>query len=195
MIRSTLLSLCLLLAAPVTLVPAAAVGETLDELLAETQKARAAEAAANAAREREFLANRDRQKQMVQEAQAAWNTAKARSDKLSAEFDANEVLLADLETKLKAREGNLGELFGVTRQVAGDSAAIIFNSITSAQFPGRDEFFTRLAKAKELPTITEFEDLAFELLREITETGRVVRWPTESPGSVRRSRRRCRRAA
>jgi biopolymer transport protein ExbB len=171
--------LALLVALQLPIAPGAATGETLDDLLAETQKARAAEAEANAAREKEFLANRDQQKQMVDEAQAKWNAANARSDQLSASFDANEVILSDLETKLRAREGNLGELFGVTRQVAGDSAAIIFNSITSGQFPKRDEFFTRLAKAKTLPTITEFEDLAFELLREITETGRVVRWTTD----------------
>jgi biopolymer transport protein ExbB len=67
----------------------------------------------------------------------------------------------------------------VTRQVAGDSAAILFNSLTSAQFPGRDQFFTALAKSKVLPTIPQFEDLAFELLREITESGRVARWKTE----------------
>jgi len=179
MIRKTFVPLLLLLAVALPIAPTTAIGDTLDDLLAETQKARGAEAAANAAREKEFLANRDQQQQMVEEAQAKWNAAKARSDQLSSSFDTNEVTLADLETKLKAREGNLGELFGVTRQVAGDSAAIVFNSLTSAQFPGRDQFFIKLAKAKALPNITEFEDLAFELLREITESGRVVRWNNE----------------
>jgi biopolymer transport protein ExbB len=173
------LPLAMLLAAQLPLAFAPASGETLDDLLEETRNARAAEAAANAAREKEFLANRDRQKQLVDEAQTAWNAATARSQQLSASFDANEATLADLETKLRAREGNLGELFGVTRQVAGDTAGIIFNSLTSGQFPGRDDFFTKLAKAKTLPTITEFDTLAYELLREITETGRVARFETE----------------
>jgi biopolymer transport protein ExbB len=179
MIRKILPTLALALAATLPLAWSALRAETLDDLLAETQKARAAEAEENAKREREFLANRDRQKAMLDEAQAKWNAAKSRSEHLSAQFDANEVTLADLETKLKSREGNLGELFGVTRQVAGDSAAIVYNSLTSGQFRGRDEFFTQLAKSKTLPTITQFEDLAFELLREITESGRVVRWKTE----------------
>jgi len=179
MIRKTLLAFCLVLAAQMALPRLAAVADTLDDLLAETQKARAAEAEENKKREAEFIANHDRQKAMLDEAQAKWNAAKARSDSLSKQFDANEVTLADLETKLKAREGNLGELFGVTRQVAGDSSAIVYNSITSAQFPKRDEFFTKLAKSKVLPTIPEFEQLAFELLREITETGRVARWSTD----------------
>lgn len=171
------LGFALLLAAQLLGAPASA--ETLDDLLAETRKAREAEAAANAAREQAFLAQRDRREQLVEEAQAAWDAASARSRELSAAFDTNELQLAELETRLKAREGNLGELFGVTRQVAGDSGAAIFNSLISGQFPGRDAFFTRLAKGKALPTITEFEDLAFELLREIAETGRVARFRTE----------------
>ena len=178
MIRKSFLLICLVVAVLMPLAFAAS-ADTLDDLLAETQKARAAEAEENKKREAEFLANRDRQKALLDDAQAKWNAAKARSDNLSRQFDANEVTLADLETKLKAREGNLGELFGVTRQVAGDSSAIMYNSLTSAQFRGRDEFFTKLAKSKVLPTIPEFEQLAFELLREITETGRVARWKTE----------------
>src|SRR6185503_1585087 len=153
--------------------------DTLDDLLAETQKARAAEAEENKKREAEFMSSRDRQKALFDEAQAKHNAAQARSDNLSKQFDANEVTLADLETKLKAREGNLGELFGVTRQVAGDASANIYNSLTSGQFPNRDQFFTKLSKSKVLPTIPEFEQLAFELLREITETGRVARFPAD----------------
>jgi biopolymer transport protein ExbB len=179
MMRRILLSLCLVLAAQVSLARGIAVAETLDDLLAETQKARAAEAEENKKREAEFLANRDRQKAMLDEATAKHTAAQNRSQHLSQQFDANEVTLADLEAKLKAREGNLGELFGVTRQVAGDSSANIYNSLTSGQFAGRDAFFTKLAKSKALPTIPEFEQLAFELLREMTETGKVARFPAE----------------
>ena len=178
MIRKAFLLLSLVLALPTPLAFSAS-ADTLDDLLAETQKARAAEAEENKKREAEFLASRDRQKALFDDAQSKHNAAQARSENLSKQFDANEVTLADLETKLKAREGNLGELFGVTRQVAGDTSAILYNSLTSAQFPGRDEFFTKMAKSKVLPTIPEFEQLAFELLREITETGRVARWKTE----------------
>jgi biopolymer transport protein ExbB len=177
--RKSLLALSVALTAQLVIGWSVALADTLDDLLAETQKARAAEAEENKKREAEFLSSRDRQKALLDDAQAKWNAAKARSDSLSKQFDANEVILADLETKLKAKEGNLGELFGVTRQVAGDASAIVYNSLTSAQFPKRDEFFTRLAKSKALPTIPEFEQLAFELLREITESGRVARWKTD----------------
>ena len=49
---------------------------------------------------------------------------------------------------LKQREGNLGELFGVTRQVAGDTANVMEQSIISAQYPDR-EAFLRDARERE----------------------------------------------
>lgn len=153
--------------------------ETLDELLRETRQARELEAKANEAREQEFLANRDKQKQLMEEAKRERDAAQAKSQQLSARFDANELKLNELETLLKAREGNLGELFGVTRQVAGDISAIVYNSLISVQHPGRDAFFVRLAKSKALPSITDLEQLWFEMLQEMTETGRVVRFDGE----------------
>jgi biopolymer transport protein ExbB len=152
---------------------------TLDELLEQTRNARALEEQAWAAREQEFLAHRDQQRRLLEKARAERDAAQAESDELSARFDANELKLNELETLLDSRQGNLGELFGVTRQVAGDVTSVMFNSIISAQHPGRDEFFTRLAKAKALPSITDLERLWFELLREMTESGRVTRFDTE----------------
>jgi biopolymer transport protein ExbB len=153
--------------------------DSLDELLEQTKNARALEAQTHAAREQEFLTNRDRQKELLSQAKAAWDAAQARSNQVSAQFDANELKLNELETLLKSREGNLGELFGVTRQVAGDISSVIYSSLVSAQYPGRDEFFSRLATAKALPSIVDLEQLWFEMLREMTETGRVARFETQ----------------
>ena len=49
----------------------------------------------------------------------------------------------------------------------------------SAQIPKRDEFFLALAKARALPSTADLERLWFEVLREMTETGRVARFQTE----------------
>lgn len=157
----------------------AAAADTLDQLLEQTRNARALEAKALEAREQEFLANRDQQKELLAQAKAEFDAAQAKSTQLSAQFDANELELNELETLLKSREGNLGELFGVTRQVAGDLSSVIANSLVSSQHPGREEFFTKMATAKSLPSIQELERLWYELLREMTETGRVARFETE----------------
>ena len=52
---------------------------------------------------------------------------------------------AELEALLTARLGSLGELFGVVRQVSGDASSVIYQSLISSQYPGRDEFFVQLA--------------------------------------------------
>jgi biopolymer transport protein ExbB len=151
---------------------------SLDQLLEETRTLRAREAQVNEAREREFQANRDRQAELLAAAEAKRKAAEARSADLSARFDANEVALTDLETKLRNRLGILGELFGVTRQVAGDAATLLNQSMISGAFPEREEFLRKLADAKELPSITELERLWFEIQREMTESGRVARLRT-----------------
>jgi biopolymer transport protein ExbB len=148
---------------------------SLDELLEETRTLRAKEAQVNEAREQEFEANRDRQAELLAEAEARRSAAEARSADLSGRFDANEVALTELETKLRDRLGVLGELFGVTRQVAGDTATALSQSMISGQFPDRVEFLRTLADAKALPSVTELERLWFEMQREMTETGRVAR--------------------
>jgi len=165
-------------AAPLFVAGSAHAAKSLEELLEQTRNTRAIEAKANEAREQEFLANRDKQAAMLAEAQRARDAAEARSKQLSAQFDANEAKLAELEDLTTQRLGSLGELFGVVRQVAGDSSSILYNSLISAQYPGRDAFFAELGKAKSLPSIDELERLWFEIQREMTESGQVVRFRT-----------------
>lgn len=152
--------------------------ESLDELLEQTRNTRAIKARENAAREQEFLSSREKQASLLATALRERDAAEARSKQLSASFDANELVLAELEERMNQRVGSLGELFGVVRQVAGDGSAIMYNSLQSAQFPARDEFFASLGKAKELPSIDELERLWFEIQREMTESGQVVRFQT-----------------
>jgi len=109
----------------------------------------------------------------------ARDAAEAHSKALSAQFDANEAKLAERDAVMTQRLGSLGELFGVVRQVAGDGTSVMYGSLLSAQFPKRDQFFAGLGKAKSLPAITDLERLWFELQREMTESGRVVRFQAQ----------------
>jgi biopolymer transport protein ExbB len=168
--RLALLALAALLAQP------AHAAKDLDELLQQTRNTRATQAKAHEAREAEFLASREKQKQLLAEAMRARDAAEARSKRLSAEFDANELRLTELDALLTQRLGSLGELFGVVRQVAGDGTAVMYSSLLSAQYPKRDEFFAELGKAKSLPSIDELERLWFEIQREMTESGSVTRF-------------------
>jgi biopolymer transport protein ExbB len=166
----------LFLALGLALAQGAQAATSLDELLEQTRSTRARLAKAHAAREAEFLARRDEQSALLAEAKRERDAAEARSKRLSAEFDANETHLAELDVLLTQRLGSLGELFGVVRQVAGDGTAVLYSSLLSAQYPKRDEFFAELGRSKSLPSIDQLERLWFEIQREMTESGRVARF-------------------
>jgi biopolymer transport protein ExbB len=158
---------------------AAAAGD-LDELLEQTRTAREAEAKANAAREARFLAERNKQVALMAEARAEVAEQQKRSAALTAAFDANEKKLTEMQTTLDQRAGNLGEMFGVVRQVAGDFSSVVNNSIISAQFPDRGEFVAKLAQSKALPSMVDLERFWFEMQREMTETGKVVKFKAKA---------------
>jgi len=153
--------------------------KTLDELLEQTRTAREQERKENADRERQFQTNRDQKAALLAQAEAQRKAAEAQSQQLSAQYDAFDKEINNLDTLLKERAGNLGELFGVTRQVAGDTATVLSQSMISAQFPDREEFLRTLAGSKELPGNPQLERLWFEMQREMTESGRVARIHTK----------------
>jgi biopolymer transport protein ExbB len=154
----------------------AATPGNLDELLEQTRTARQREAQVNQEREARFLAERNKQSALLTDARNELATQQRRGASLSSTYDANEKKLADLQAQLDAKSGNLGEMFGVVRQVANDFSSVVRNSIISAQYPDREEFVTKLANTKSLPSITDLERFWFEMQREMTESGAVVRF-------------------
>jgi biopolymer transport protein ExbB len=137
----------------------------------------AAGRAMNKAREAQFLEANEKQQQLLNEARLALKKEEQRSDTLTTAFDRNEKQLSEQEALLHQRTGSLGELFGVVRQVAGDTAGMLEHSLVSAQVGGRTDSVSNLAKSKVLPTIEELETLWFVLQQEMTKSGEVVRFP------------------
>lgn len=152
---------------------------SLDQLLEQTRTARQREAQANQEREAKFLAERNKQAALLAQARAELTEQQRRSASLSASFDANEKRLTELQEQLDSRAGNLGEMFGVVRQVASDFSSVVHNSLISAQFPDRAEFVGKLAQSRTLPSMADLERFWFELQREMTETGNVVQFKTQ----------------
>ena len=68
---------------------------------------------------------------------------KVRNTKLENSFEANEKKLAELEESLQIKVGVLGELFGVTRQFAGELLASSDKSVTFSEYPDRGEILKR----------------------------------------------------
>ncbi|MEQ1439419.1 MotA/TolQ/ExbB proton channel family protein [Fontimonas sp. SYSU GA230001] len=179
MLRHTLKGLLgpvILAAAAAAPLAAFAQASSLDQLLEQTRTARAREAEQNQARINKFQQERNNRAAMLAEAKGELARENARANALSAQFDANEKKLTELQAALDAKLGNLGEMFGVVRQVAGDFASVSYNSMISAQYPDREAFARKLSESKSLASIEELERFWFEMQREMTETGRVVKF-------------------
>ena len=155
-------------------VPSGYAAQNLDQLLEETRTIHQRESQENAERERRFEADRDKQAAMFSQAEAETKALETTSHQLSAQYDANDKQINELEVMVKERSGNLGELFGVTRQVAGDMTSVLYQSMISAQFPDRDAFFRMLASSRKLPSSASLERMWYEMQREMTESGRVA---------------------
>ena len=89
------------------------------------------------------------------------------SVKLINRFDENEKTLSELEEKLTLKLGNLGEMFGVVKQVSGQTRGEFKNSITNIDNPDRDTFLKNLAESKKLPDLSDISSLWVELVKEI----------------------------
>jgi len=157
----------------------AATPGNMDELLEMTLSQRERDAAANAEREAKFQAQRDKQASLLAEAKAELAAERKRGLDLASGFDGNEKAITEATATLETRAGNLGEMFGVVRQVANDFSSVVNNSIISAQFPNRSEFVVGLAQTKELPSIKVLERFWYELLREMAESGKVAQFKTK----------------
>jgi len=167
------------IASTALLMSSMAFGQSLQELSQQVQRAATEEGQMNAEREAEFRRDRANQQQLLADAKAALAAEEARSDRLKTEYDENERQLAELQTILDERLGNLGELFGIVRQSAGDVESALSDSMVSAQFPGRGQVLSELAQRRELPTVPELRGLWGAMVQEIAESGRIVKFTSE----------------
>lgn len=159
--------------------PPPAQADDLQELLEQTRTIGAREAQANKEREARFLAARDRQAQLLREAQAEQTAQEQRQTALSTAYDANEKKLQELADQVHARAGNLEDMFGVVRQAANDFSSVILGSLISVHYPDRLAFINEMAETRALPSSRDLEQFWFEIQREMTETGRIVRFNSE----------------
>ncbi|MHC4342227.1 MAG: hypothetical protein ACYSX0_18685, partial [Planctomycetota bacterium] len=149
---------------------------SMAELLERVRGGWKAEVEEDHQREERFTRERDQRVALLERAKATRAYEELRSDKLEEQFGAKELLLAQLEEKLKDRLGALGELFGNVRQTSGDTRGLVESSLASAQFPGRADFLEELGRSKGLPSIGSLEKLWFALLQEMAESGNVTRF-------------------
>jgi biopolymer transport protein ExbB len=161
---------------------AAAEPVNLDELLNQVSQGRVKDAEEAQARLQAFRNDRANQQRLLNEMRQEKANQEQLSAQMEARFDQNDQQLIQLEADLNEALGDLKELFGVLQQAAGDGIGQMSTSITQAQFPDRlgwlTEFAAKMGQTNRMASLDEIERLWFELQREMTETGKVVSFPT-----------------
>ena len=151
----------------------------LDDLLKQVKADRVSEAKLDKKREAEFLSDRADKSALLTKAKNELAAQNTRNKRLTKEYAANEITLAQKEVELNNATGTLGEMFGVSRAAAANSFGQISTSIVSAEFPNRGEALNRIANAKEIPSIADLEDLWFALQTEMTESGKISQFSVD----------------
>ena len=164
---------------------------SMAELLQQIQQGQARDNAEAQQREARFAQSRSEQQNLVNQARAERTRQERNSERLEGLFNTNQEQIVSARAALDERLGALKELFGVLQTVAGDAQGRFNTSLTNIQFPDRETFLvelgSKMAGANSLASIDEIERLWFELQREITESGKIVRFPqqiTKADGEV-----------
>jgi len=97
---------------------------------------------------------------------------KIRNKNLETKFEANEKRLAELEESLQIKIGVLGELFGVTRQFAGELLASTEKAVTFSEFPQRPEVLRDIG-GTQVHNLEQLQNLWISYLDEIVSSGEV----------------------
>ncbi|WP_017444665.1 MotA/TolQ/ExbB proton channel family protein [Gayadomonas joobiniege] len=161
-----------------------AANDALDQLLEQVKADRISETKINKEREAEFRAARDQKQALLNKAKAELDAEQKRQKQLQQNFADNETRITDKTKELEDAKGTLGEMFGVVRQASGETLGRVATSIVSAQpeFSNRTDVLARLAEAKELPNLSELEELWFALQTEMTQSGKVVKFDANVTG-------------
>lgn len=159
--------------------PVFASEKTLDDLLLKVQSQQLHNRNIEAQRDTDFSTDVAVWEQKLKQAQQRLATAKKDATQKGQAFENNEKTLVDLSSALTLSKENLGELFGVVRQVSADFSGQIQGSVISTQYPARNVFVNKLAESKTLPVLSELEQLWFVMLQDMTESSKVVSFSTQ----------------
>ncbi len=156
---------------------------TMDELLQQIQQGQSRDSREARQREQRFAQSRNEQQNLLNQARQERARQERNSERLEQLFEDNQNRIVAARQALDERLGALKELFGVLQTVSGDAQGRFSESLTSIQFPDRETFLvelgSKMAGASSLASIEEIERLWYELQREVSESGKIVRFDHE----------------
>lgn len=123
-------------------------------------------------RVKNFIDLVDERESMLAKAKRDLANEKIRNENLEKRFEANEKELADLEESLQIKIGVLGELFGVTRQFAGELLASTEKAVTFSEYPERVGVLRDIGET-QVHDLNQLQNLWISYLDEIVSSGEV----------------------
>lgn len=147
---------------------------TLDQVLNAVRAERRDVSAENREREARFVAERNQQQALLNQAKAQVAAATAESTRLENLMASNQEEIAKLDAELADKQGEFQELFGAARTAASEIKAQVERSIISAQFPGREQTLDELARTEKLPTEDQLRDLWEIMIQQMAEQSKTV---------------------
>ena len=156
---------------------------TVEALLQLVKEGKTKEQSENTEREAKFMANKNKQAEILAAEKRELARQERIADQLEAEYKKNEEILRVKEEAYQKELGSLVELFGHLQSSAGEAAVQFSGSLTSPQYGlERVDFLndltSKMSETTELPTIREIEGLWYELQREMVASGQVVSFDT-----------------
>ena len=123
-------------------------------------------------RVKNFIDLVDERESMLAKAKRDLANEKIRNENLENRFEANEKELAELEESLQIKIGVLGELFGVTRQFAGELLASTEKAVTFSEYPERIGVLRDIGET-QVHNLNQLQNLWISYLDEIVSSGEV----------------------
>jgi biopolymer transport protein ExbB len=148
----------------------------LDQLLEAVRSRQHEQRAVNQQREQQFLRDNKQQQTLLAEARRDFERRQKENQPLVAVTEANQLEIARLEKQLKEVVQEMGDLSATYHEFAGDFAAVMRESMITAQLPQRSEILAELAGSSQQPTIPDIEALWLILQEEMTEAGKIVQF-------------------
>ena len=153
---------------------------SMDQLLQKIKESRVAETKDYRKREAQFRSQKAQQAAELKKAQAQKKAEEDKSERLETKYKEQELAIQQLRAKRDESLGSLKELFGHLTSTAGDLRSNMDISVVSAQYAGRtafiDELIETMNSETKLPSIEDIERLWYEVLREIVEGAKVVKF-------------------
>jgi biopolymer transport protein ExbB len=155
----------------------------IDDLLKQIRDSAQASARIDADREQRFIKNKNDQAAQLAQAEAEQHTAQAKADGIRSRYESGAKELAALKQQLTGQVGDVAQIYAAVRETAAEYKGIANDSFLTAQYPERLQLLDKLAAPDSTPSERDLEGFWFVLQQEMSENGKVVRFPATLIGS------------